>query len=117
MGLKHIILLSALLQHTIQIKMNSNSNTIGHTRIENRMINNDKFAMNWKYKLKLILRLLLLAVAVVVVVALVDTRAKNNEFLKENALYSIGIQKVDEFRGARVPIRAKMLNLKYGVLE
>ena len=118
MGLKHIILLSALLQHTIQIKMNSNSNTIGHTRIENRMINNDKFAMNWKYKLKLILRLLLLAVAVVVVVvALVDTRAKNNELLKENALYSIGIQKVDEFRGARVPIRAKMLNLKYGVLE
>ena len=119
MGLKHIILLSALLQHTIQIKMNSNSNTIGHTRIENRMINNDKFAMNWKYKLKLILRLLLLAVAavVVVVVALLDTRAKNNEFLKENALYSIGIQKVDEFRGARVPIRAKMLNLKYGVLE
>ena len=116
MGLKHIILLSALLQHTIQIKMNSNSNTIGHTRIENRMINNDKFAMNWKYKLKLILRLLLLAVAVVVV-ALVDTRAKNNEFLKENALYSIGIQRVDEFRGARVPIRAKMLNLKYGVLE
>ena len=117
MGLKHIILLSALLQHTIQIKMNSNSNTIGHTRIENQMINNDKFAMNWKYKLKLILRLLLLAVAVVVVVALVDTRAKNNEFLKENALYSIGFQKVDEFRGARVPIRAKMLNLKYGVLE
>jgi hypothetical protein len=48
---------------------------------------------------------------------LVDTRAKNNQFLKENALYSIGIQKVDEFRGARVPIRAKMLNLKYGVLE
>ena len=117
MGLKHIILLSALLQHTIQIKMNSNSNTIGHTRIENRMINNDKFAMNWKYKLKLILRLLLLAVAVVAVVALVDTRAKNNEFLKENALYSIGIQKVDEFRGARVPIRAKMLNLKYGGLD
>jgi len=116
MGLKHIILLSALLQHTIQIKMNSNSNTIGHTRIENRMINNDKFAMTWKYKLKLILRLLLLAVAVVVV-SLVDTRAKNNEFLKENALYSIGIQRVDEFRGARVPIRAKMLNLKYGVLE